>query len=222
MNTLSEVDLCAAAIDWFKSQGWTVHQEVELPGVAHRTRRVDLIIEREGEYRVVEAKTTLSPKVINQAAGVRQFAHRVYVLVPAAKSKSGRDDRNLLLKTALAMGVGVIEHTETGCKLRQQAKFNADADTSVITLKLALHTPGPQAGSPTRAAPGRGQERWDRLRDFLLAGEATGKEIRIGMSLTKPEFNELMRCGRRGEIHGVKTRNEGGFTVFVLEDDGNA
>lgn len=73
-----EKELARIAVDWLLSQGWEVFQEVKL----RNSDVIDIVAVKDGIIWAIECKTTLGAKVLEQAHGKLDFAHKVSIAVP--------------------------------------------------------------------------------------------------------------------------------------------
>ena len=96
---MTEVELCRATINWLIAQHWDVYQEVQL----HTGGPIrDMVAVRSGVLWMIEAKTSQSLTVIDQALRNKPWCHMSSIAVPPSKRDSGRS-------LCHALGIGLIE-----------------------------------------------------------------------------------------------------------------
>lgn len=92
-QSVAEVDIAAAAAAWLEANAWEVFQEVRFGGLGSpRADIVGRLITPRGNRLIwiVEAKASLSMRLLGQAMRWRQWAHFVSIIVPHPNPK-GRE-----------------------------------------------------------------------------------------------------------------------------------
>ena len=74
-----EAELATHVIEWLRSNGWAVHQEVML---SYSGRTADVIAEKDGKLWIVECKNTFSDSVLEQCYMHMPYCHYVSAAVP--------------------------------------------------------------------------------------------------------------------------------------------
>ena len=97
---MRETDLAKGVITWLQDLKWDVYQEVQVFSYGAVADIVGLF---GGRTWVIETKTSLSLKVIEQADHWRHFSNLVSVAVPRAKR-----DRSFAKKALGTFGIGLI------------------------------------------------------------------------------------------------------------------
>lgn len=123
----SEVDVARPVVEWLRSRGFDVYQEVKVP---KERATADIVAVKGPVTTVVEVKTSMSLVVLGQARGWGGLAHMVYVAVPSGKRGSSRDGAEWVCNLA---GVGLLYVSRSGT-VRQAVSpaFVRKARTSLI------------------------------------------------------------------------------------------
>ena len=146
----NEQELAATAVDWLKTQGWEVYQEVETTsGVC------DIVACRCGVVWCLEAKMNLSFHLLAQAERWLGEAHQVSIIVPLRRNGA----RHFGHRVCKRFGFGVLEVGRDHLGLLSKRKrsvhnyvkpvFDEMADPQRIEAVLhPLHKTFAAAGSP--------------------------------------------------------------------------
>lgn len=101
----SEADLAAIIVGRQCEKGYDVHQEVQL----ERDRPcADVVAIKRGHVIVTETKQSLSTVLIRQGCYWRDFAHEVWLAVPAPKTRGGWEEREKMRLVFDACGLGLV------------------------------------------------------------------------------------------------------------------
>jgi hypothetical protein len=107
---LGEVDVAAFVVEWLKSGGWTVYQEVS---IGYADRRADIVANRGSIWWIVEVKATFSLELINQAMRWQGFAHMVSVATPTgSRSRHSWNEFKSWIFEQLGIGYVQVEDAE--------------------------------------------------------------------------------------------------------------
>ncbi len=98
----SEKALCAVLVEWLEAEGWDVYQEVNF-----RSWCADVVAIRGSIVWVLEAKTSFSFHVMEQANRWKYYANMVSVVVPKPTGKQA--GKHMAECTLRYFGIGKIE-----------------------------------------------------------------------------------------------------------------
>lgn len=93
----SEQAMAAHVVEWLRTEGWDVYQEVTFRGP-----RADIVAKRGPVLHVIECKTSMSIALIEQGLGWQAYAHHVSIACPQRKGGGGS-------AIARRFGLGIIE-----------------------------------------------------------------------------------------------------------------
>jgi hypothetical protein len=102
INKVKEIDIARPVVEYLKNLGWVVYQEVQ---IFSGGPRADIIAKQGNILWVVEAKTTLTFSVVEQAEKWLTHVHRASVAVPSTKRRSGSYMQEFLLRH---FGIGLF------------------------------------------------------------------------------------------------------------------
>lgn len=198
-------------MDWFKSDGWTVWQEVPAPcGTA------DIVVEKAGVLAVVEAKTSMSLALIGQAKRWIGHCHMVYVAVPRRKYDSTADGANWVCNLT---GVGLLFVGSAG-GVREAVVPNFFRKPKSNSLRKALR-PEQQDGSiPAGTNSGKAWTPWRVTVTALARRVAAEPGITLADALegVKTHYSSpstarrcLSKLALRGLIPGIRASQDGKF-----------
>lgn len=97
---LRETDLFEPVKQWLEKRGWEVYSEVEA-----YAGRADIVAKQHPVYGVVEMKTSLTHELVDQALRWLNYAHYVWIAIPARKKHFPYYLRQLFEEK----GIGVLE-----------------------------------------------------------------------------------------------------------------
>ena len=114
MAALKETDLYEPVKEWLESQGYEVFPEVQLDSYG---RRADIVALRKPCVCIVELKTAITFKLIEQAEMWKGYANYIYVAVPQGRMNYGAT----ILKQK---GIGILTVSSGWPGLRVHAKWS--------------------------------------------------------------------------------------------------
>lgn len=125
-----EVELGRAVRGWLQEQEAEIYQEVEGP-----RGRCDLVAVMDPVVAVFELKTQLSFELLSQARRWRDFAHQVWVGVPAVRRWN--DGRHTAHRVFEDWGLGVIEVQHGDVRVWARPSLNRRADVRHLCAALS-------------------------------------------------------------------------------------
>lgn len=105
-----ETEVAAKVIEWLRSTGWTVYQEI-CPYYGGNI--IDILAVKDGEYWAIEVKTSLSLAVMAQALRNKDYAHYSSFAVPIGTER-GDKVRHFAQIVSRKLGIGFIEVCDFG------------------------------------------------------------------------------------------------------------
>ncbi len=104
--SMSEADLCQAAIPWLESRGWTLYFEVSFKG---HSGRADIVAVKDHLVWLIEAKKAANLDVISQAYEWVDDAHMVSILTPTMKFRGQWAKKSALPVILAHLGIGHLK-----------------------------------------------------------------------------------------------------------------
>jgi len=204
---MNEKEIAQTVIAWLRNQKWTIYQEVQCYAYGPIA---DIVAVQNKIIWVIETKTSLTFKLIEQAQRWKMNAHYVSVAVPSARSDSGRLFAEHILKW---QGIGLFTVAGNDVGERIAPKINRNAYRSQLINKLKpQHLYWASAGNAK-------SQRWtpfaetclNILRTVKRHPGLTAKELIDG---TKTHYSTpataracIIRWARAGIIRGVRIDN---------------
>jgi hypothetical protein len=237
----SEMDLAATVVDWLKSEGWEVYQEVQLYETV-----ADIVAVKDGVTRIIECKRTFGLDVIAQALSWKFYCHESYVAVPAFNTEPSPSQRRrgLLYRTApktrtLAQnilrhyGLGMIEASENRYRpgdIKVERKILAESDLKPDGVKKLLesiteaHKDYCPAGSASGGYITPFSMTCDNIRQYLkeYGQSAIGDivaEIDHHYTNSKSAVASIRKWASKGSIKGVEAVVNGRTTILRLREE---
>lgn len=211
MPVKSEIELAAQVVTWLVDLKYEVYQEVqfELYG-----RVADIVAVQGNILWVIEAKKSMTFKVIEQAEYWKSFAHYSAVAVPSSR-------RKLAPRVCEWLGIGVLE---VGCNVFETVppRLNRNALTHYLRdcLSPELKTyamAGSQSGHWTPF-----KSTCDNIREKVNKKPGiTMKELMDGLNhhyaSSASARSAIGRWAAEGIIQGVRVERDGRYLKFYPE-----
>lgn len=176
----TETQVAAPVVEWLQSLDWDVYQEVQVPGY----QRADIVAARGPLLWVVEAKTSLSLQLLDQACGWLKVANYVSIATPFC---SYRVEHNRFVGRYLRdLGIGRFRVRGSGGKydpIRAEevdnAAFRRRVESSELRSSLNEAQKRQAAGSPGGGYWTPFRQTCDNLREFLKANGPCSLRVAI-------------------------------------------
>ncbi len=142
---MSEKELCKALIQYLKDFPYEIYQEV-----SHMYGRADIVAKSGQILLGIEAKTTLSMAVLEQAIRSRELFHYAYIYVPRSRNTG----RGLAERICKQYGIGIFTCYQQGTTFIVKEELKARLNRKALTKYVPLH---------------------EQQKDFSEAGNNTGR-----------------------------------------------
>lgn len=229
----SEIQLGASVVQWLKSQGWDVYQEVLINGM-----RADVVAlyedpaSKRKDAWIIECKKTFSFEVVAQAWRWRQDARWSSVAIPDMPKLRLSPSRRLAEEVLEWKGIGMIPVGPAGVVKEdiRSAAPNPRADSyDVLQVCRPEHKTAAQAGSNRGGYHTTFKETVAKLELFVK--ENPGVDIKMaaihvdhhwGGKDKKATFvSEVSKYLRKGVIKGIEGKMQGGiFHLYPVDASG--
>lgn len=141
-DTFGETDLAKVVVSWLSDEGWDIYQEVQ---VFQYGKIADIVAKIGPVLRVVECKTSLSWKVVDQAIGWIGKCNQVCIAVPHTKPSKA------LIEYLHIKGIGLMfvsyRYGESDVKPQFKPTTMRRCDSSLGKVLCDAHRTESQAGA---------------------------------------------------------------------------
>jgi hypothetical protein len=100
---VSEKDLAKIIVDYFENQGYETYKEVTERG---GKPRADIIAVKDNQYVVIECKTTLNLKLLEQSYYWKPRSHKTFISIPTSR---GTRSKSFGYTMCRDYGIGILE-----------------------------------------------------------------------------------------------------------------
>ena len=208
---LKETDVAKGLIEYFRTEGWAIYQEVQ---PIHNGRVADLVLTRGSIIHIVEVKTHFNASVLAQAHAWKGFAHQVSVGVGSYPGST--QVAQFLSHIAKKEGIGIYTVSEYSSHQMSPPALTRRISTQVWKSLRPEHQTFAEAGN----AEGN---RWSPFKatcqEFVRYVENhPGCAIKEAVNHVRHHYasdagarSALLYWVKAGKIRGVKGRREGRF-----------